>query len=166
MELRGIREVETGRRWVGRMPGGEDLTAGVVTFCREAGVHAAVFSVLGTVAAYTIGAFDPVQQVYVTESETAAFDIVACRGNVSMKGPDLFVRAHICLADVRGRVLAGRLFSETPVREAEIELLEITGPVFDRRYDSSLGLDLWPSLAPEAGVASGERPRTADGKRK
>jgi predicted DNA-binding protein with PD1-like motif len=166
MELRGIREVEAGRRWMGRMPGGEDLTAGIVAFCGETGIHTAVFSVMGTVAAYTIGAFDPVQQVYVTENETAAFDIVACRGNVSTKDSGLFVRAHICLADVRGRVVAGRLFSETPVREAEIDILEITGPVFDRRYDSSLGLDLWPPQAPGAGVANGGRPRTAGSKRK
>jgi len=96
MELRGIREVEAGRRWMGRMPGGEDLTAGIVAFCGETGIHTAVFSVMGTVAAYTIGAFDPVQQVYVTENETAAFDIVACRGNVSTKDSGLFVRAHIC----------------------------------------------------------------------
>ncbi len=150
---------------MGRLPGGEDLIAAVVAFCRQAGLHTAVFSVVGTVAAYTIGAFDPVQQVYVTENEIAPFDIAACRGNVSMKGSELSVRAHICLADAQGRVVAGRLFSETPVREAEIELLEITGPVFDRRYDSSLGLDLWPQRIPGAGAANGERPRTTGSKR-
>jgi len=165
MELGGIRQVQTGRRWMGRLPDGQDLVAAVLAFCRQAGVHTAVFSVMGTVAGYTIGAFDPVQQVYVTENEGAPFDIAACRGNVSRKGGDLFVRAHICLADTRGRVVAGRLFSDTPLLEAEIELLEMTGPVLDRRYDSSLGLELWPLRIAGTGAANGERPCTAGSKR-
>ncbi len=161
MELRGIRPVKVGRRWMGRMPDGRDLIAAIVAFCRQAGVHTAAFSVMGTVSEYTIGAFDPAQQVYVTENEKAPFDIAACRGNVSRKGRGLFVRAHICLADARGRVVAGRLFSPTRLLEAEIDMLEITAPVFDRHYDSSLGLDLWPQQIPETGTANSQEPWTA-----
>ncbi len=161
MELCGIRPVEVGRRWMERLPDGRDLIAAIVAFCRQAGVHTAAFSVMGTVSEYTIGAFDPAQQVYVTENEKAPFDIAACRGNVSRKGSGLFVRTHVCLADARGRVVAGRLFSPTRLREAEIDMLEITAPVFDRHYDSSLGLDLWPQRIPETGTANGEEPRTA-----
>ena len=160
MELGGIRQVEAGRRWMGRLPEGQDLVAAVLAFCRQAGVHTAAFSVMGTVAGYTIGAFDPAQQVYVTENEEAPFDIAACRGNVSRKGQDLFVRAHICLGDIGGRVVAGRLFSPTPLLEAEMEMLEITAPVFDRHNDSSLGLDLWPRRIRENAAANGDRPQT------
>ncbi len=145
---------------MGRLPDGRDLIAAIVAFCRQAGVHTAAFSVMGTVSEYTLGAFDPDQQVHVTENENAPFDIAACRGNVSRKAGALFVRAYVCLTDIHGRVVAGRLFSPTRLREAEIDMLEITAPVFDRRYDSSLGLDLWPQRPP-TGVANGEEPRTA-----
>ncbi|MBU0987168.1 MAG: DUF296 domain-containing protein [Proteobacteria bacterium] len=136
-------EFKPGRRFMGRLPYGRDLLTALKDFCMEASIHMATFSLIGAVSSITIGAYDPKQQVYVTHTQEAFFEIVNCTGNVSFKDGEPFVHAHILLADEQGKTTGGHLFSDTMLFAGEIDLLELLGKPLERVYDRTTGLMLW-----------------------
>lgn len=138
-----IREFNTGRRLVGALKKGADLIGAVERFCRAASVRTARFSVWGAVSGFTVGVYDPTQQVYVTHSETAPREVVSCTGTVSQEDGRPAVHARIILADAEGGLTGGRLFSDTRIFAAEIVLDELLGPPLERGYDSDTGMMLW-----------------------
>lgn len=136
-------EFKSGRRFVGRLPRGKDLIKSIEAFCGETAVSMATFSAIGAVTSVTLGAYDQKQQVYVTWSQDAPFEIASCTGNVSLKDGNLMVHAHIVLADMHGKTLGGHLFSDTILFAGEIDLLELTGEPMKRAFDPVTGLWLW-----------------------
>ena len=134
---------EPGRRFIGRLPHGQDLLTAIKDFCHNASVQTATFSLIGAVSSMTIGAYDQKQQVYVTFTKAAPLEIVICTGNVSLKDGEPHVHAHIVLADEHGNTLGGHLFSETILFAGEIDLQELTGTPLERAYDQTTGLMLW-----------------------
>ena len=136
-------EFTPGRRFVGRLPHGKDLFASVKYFCKESSIQTATFSIFGAVSSATIGNFDQKQHVYVTLTERSPLDILVCTGNVSLNDQDLFIHAHIVLADKRGKIVGGNLFSETIIYAGEIDLQELIGNPLERTYDETTGLLLW-----------------------
>lgn len=143
MEKTPCQQYTAGRRFMGRLPGGEDLLEALTALCLANDVTLATFSVNGAVSAATIGAYDQQQRVYVTATENRPHDLIACRGTVSPQDGSAVVQAHAVLGDGGGRLWGGRLFSPTPVFYAEIELLELIGPPLERVYDDPSGLPLW-----------------------
>lgn len=136
-------EFKSGRRFVGRLPHGKDLIKSIGAFCGETAVSMATFSAIGAVTSVTLGAYDQKQQVYVTWSQEAPFEIASCTGNVSLKDGNPMVHAHIVLADMHGKTLGGHLFSDTILFAGEIDLLELTGEPMKRAFDPVTGLWLW-----------------------
>ncbi|MBU4287459.1 MAG: DNA-binding protein [Proteobacteria bacterium] len=136
-------EFKPGRFFLGSLPYGKDLIESVEGFCKEASIQMAFFSVIGSVSSVTLGCYDQKQQVYVTFSEEAPLEIIACIGNVSVKEGSPFVHAHIVLSDEKGKITGGHLFSETIIFAGEINLQELTGKPFERAYDNKTGLMLW-----------------------
>lgn len=140
-------EFKSGRRFVGRLPRGKDLIKSIEAFCGETAVSMATFSAIGAVTSVTLGAYDQKQQVYVTWSQDAPFEIASCTGNVSLKDGNLMVHAHIVLADMHGKTLGGHLFSDTILFAGEIDLLELTGEPMKRAFDPVTGLWLWGRMS-------------------
>ncbi|MBU2522326.1 MAG: DNA-binding protein [Proteobacteria bacterium] len=138
-----LSEFKLGRFFLGSLPYGKDLIESVEDFCKEASIQMAVFSAIGSVSSVTLGCYDQKQQVYVTFSEEAPLEIIACIGNVSVKEGSPFVHAHIVLSDEKGKITGGHLFSETIIFAGEINLQELTGKPFERAYDNKTGLMLW-----------------------
>jgi len=103
----------------------------------------ATFSMIGAVSSATIGAYDQKQQVYITFTEKAPFEILSCIGNISLKDGKPFVHAHILLGDEKGKTIGGHLFSEPLIFAGEIEIQELKGKPMERAYDSTTGLMLW-----------------------
>jgi uncharacterized protein len=101
------------------------------------------FSVIGAVSSATLGTYDQTQHVYVTFTENVPMEIVTCAGNVSLKGKTPAIQSHIVLADERGKIIGGHLFSETILFAGEIDLQEMTGKPLERVYDDKTGLMLW-----------------------
>ena len=134
---------EPGRRFIGRLPHGQDLLTTIKDFCQNASIRTATFSLIGAVSSMTIGAYDQKQQVYVTFTKAAPLEIVICTGNVSLKDGEPHVHAHIVFADEHGHTFGGHLFSETILFAGEIELQELTGTPLERAYDQTTGLMLW-----------------------
>lgn len=143
MEADCCRQFNLGRRILGRLPHGEDLITFIELYCRHAAIQTASFSVIGSVSSCTLGVFDQTQQVYVTSKEKEPFEITACTGNVSLKDGDPIVKAHAVLGNAKGKIIGGRLFSETLVFEGEIDLQELIGDPLTRSYDQKTGLMLW-----------------------
>lgn len=137
------RQFSLGRHFLGRLPQGGDLTRSIEIFCRHAAIQTASFSVIGSVSSCTLGVFDQTQQVYVTFKETEPFEIAACTGNVSLKDGNPIVKAHAVLGNEKGKIIGGRIFSETLVFGGEIDLQELIGDPLTRSYDQETGLMLW-----------------------
>jgi len=136
-------QFKTGRRFIGRLPHGQDLIRSIEDFCKEVSIQMATFTVIGAVSSVTLGSYDQKQQVYVTYSKEAPFEILNCIGNISLKDGIPAVHAHIVLADMHGKTSGGHLFSETMLFAGEIDLLELTGIPMERAYDDITGLMLW-----------------------
>jgi predicted DNA-binding protein with PD1-like motif len=139
-----------GRRFMADLPRQADLMEALEHFCRTYAVQAGVFSVIGALTSATIGAFDQKQQVYVTHQEVSHLEIVSCMGNISMENGQLCLKAHAMLADCEGHVTGGRLFSESPIFYAELDLQEFIGQPMVRAYDPLTGLQLWSRGASNA----------------
>ncbi len=140
-------ELKSGRRFMGRLPHGQDLIKSIEAFCGETAVAMATFSAIGAVTSVTMGAYDQKQQVYVTYTKEAPLEIVSCTGNISLKNGNPVVHAHILLADMHGKTIGGHLFSETIIYAGEIDLLELVGKPLERAYDTTTGLMLWKGLS-------------------
>jgi predicted DNA-binding protein with PD1-like motif len=131
-----------GRRFLGRLPRGGDLNRCIEIFCQRAAIQTASFSVIGSVSSCTLGVFDQSQQVYVTIKETEPFELAACTGNVSLEDGNPIVRAHAVLGNEKGKIIGGRIFSETLVFGGELDLQELIGDPLTRSYDQETGLML------------------------
>jgi len=150
------RAFKPGRRFLAGLPHNEDLIRSIETFCREASVQMATFSLIGSVRSFTIGGYDQKQQVYVTFTEQEPREIIACTGNVSLKDGNPVVHAHIALSDDQGNTLGGHLFSDTILFAGEIDLQELEGSPLGRAYDTKTGLMLWKQATNE-GEKNGDK---------
>ena len=140
-------QFKPGRRFIGRLPHGQDLITSIEDFCKESSIQLATFAIIGAVSSVTMGAYDQKQQVYVTFTEEAPLEIVTCIGNVSLMDGSPVVHAHIILGDKDGKITGGHLFSETILFAGEIDLQELTGKPLERGYDDTTGLMLWQGIA-------------------
>jgi len=136
-------EFKLGRRFVGRLPHGKDLITSIEDFCKASSIQMATFSVIGAVSSATLGAYDQKQQVYATFTQEEPLEVVTCTGNISLMDENPVVHAHIVLANLEGKTMAGHLFSETILYAGEIDLQELTGKPLKRAYDDTTGLMLW-----------------------
>jgi predicted DNA-binding protein with PD1-like motif len=143
MEMIAYSTFNSGRCMLGRLPHGSDLITTIEAFCVENSIQMAVFNVIGAVKSATLGSYDQNQQVYVTYKKEEALEIVNCTGNISLKGARVTVHAHAVLADIDGRTIGGRVFSETLVYAGEIYIRELLGEPLEREYDDITGLSLW-----------------------
>lgn len=135
-----VSEHSTGRRFLGRIPFGEDIVTFLERFCGLRSIRAATICLCGQVSTYTFGAFDQEQKVFVTQTEHAAAEIVSGSGNILLKSGKPFVCLSAVLSTPRGEVFGGRLFPATVSFSVEFSLLEITGDVPFRTYDEETGL--------------------------
>jgi predicted DNA-binding protein with PD1-like motif len=136
-------EFKLGRRLLGRLPHGKDMITSIENFCAASDIQTATFSIIGAVSSATLGVYDQKQHVYVTFIENAAMEILTCIGNVSLKDKTPVIQSHIVLADEHGKIIGGRLFSETIIFAGEIDLQEMTGKPLERVYDDKTGLMPW-----------------------
>jgi predicted DNA-binding protein with PD1-like motif len=79
----------------------------------------------------------------VTCREETPFELVACSGNVCPENGRPFVQAHGVLTNEHGKIIAGRLFSDTILLAGELDLQELKGKALQRAYDHETGLLLW-----------------------
>ncbi|MFH1645728.1 MAG: PPC domain-containing DNA-binding protein [Candidatus Omnitrophota bacterium] len=137
-------QVTTGRKFIGRFGHKKDLLAEISDFCKKENVRLGVFSVIGALTNVNMGFYDQELKKY-TEciSLDKKLEISSCIGNVSLKDNEIFVHAHIALADHEGRAFGGHLMPGSAIFAAEFYIQELEGNDLVRKDDPETGLSLW-----------------------
>jgi uncharacterized protein len=134
---------ETGKIILERLPHDSDLLAAMTELARRDDIKLGSISAIGAVKRARIGFYDQTKREYRERDIVEPMEISSCLGNISMKDGEIFVHAHVTLADREGRVMGGHLCSGTIVFAAECRITELKGESLDRGYDETTGLSLW-----------------------
>ncbi len=136
--------VKAGRKYIGRFGFGRDLLGELEGFCRTERIAVGVFTVIGALTRVRLGYYDRKAKKYVSCVQLSdVLEITSCTGNISMSGQDVFVHAHITLADHQGKCTGGHLMSGSRIFAAEYDIQELTGGKLHRVPDKETGLRLW-----------------------
>ena len=133
-----------GRTFIGRFQCGDDLLGSLTELCKKENIRAGVFSLIGAVQNAKLGYYDQAEKKYTGCVElNEKLEVVSCTGNISLKDGEIFVHAHIGLADNQGKAYGGHLMPGTIIFAAEYYIQELTGVTLERVKDMVTGLPLW-----------------------
>jgi len=137
-------EPEYGRAFIGRFESGKDLLEELNAFCKKENIRLGVFNLIGAVRNAKLGYYDQEKKQYTGCVElNKKLEIASCTGNISIKDGEIFVHAHITLADMEGKAFGGHLMPGTEIFAAEFFVQELIGQVLVRAKDEITGLPLW-----------------------
>lgn len=138
-------KVKEGRSFIGRFSHKADLLSAITEFCKQNKISLGTFSIIGALTNAKLGYYDQDKKQY-TEciSIDKKLEISSCVGNVSLKDSEIFVHAHITLADHNGNCYGGHLMPGACVFAAEYHIKELIGGELKRGQDPETGLSLWP----------------------
>ncbi|MFA5088433.1 MAG: PPC domain-containing DNA-binding protein [Candidatus Omnitrophota bacterium] len=136
--------VKEGRMFIGRFAYRADLLGSLTDFCKKEKIRLGVFSVIGAVSGAKLGYYHQQEKRY-TEcvSLSKTLEIVSCVGNISLKDSEIFIHAHITLADHQGQCYGGHLMPGAEIFAAEYWIRELTGGELHRQHDPETKLSLW-----------------------
>lgn len=138
-----LREVESGRGYMGKLTHGADLLEELNQACAERGVQLGRVEALGAVQKARIGFYDQESREYEFHTIDRPLEILKVAGNVSLKDGEPMVHAHITLADREGNAYGGHLAPGTVVFACEYIIQRLEGEPYERGYDEETGLPLW-----------------------
>ena len=125
------------------LPHDSDLLGAITDLARENNIEVGTIMAIGAVKKARIGYYDQSAREYREQDIEEPMEISSCLGNISLKDGEIFVHAHINLADREGRVMGGHLCAGTIVFAAECRITELKGESLKRSYDDITGLSLW-----------------------
>ena len=134
---------ETGKVVMAGLPHDSDLLGAITDLARENNIEVGTIMAIGAVKKARIGYYDQKTWEYREQDIEEPMEISSCLGNISLKDGEIFVHAHINLADREGRVMGGHLCAGTIVFAAECRITELKGESLKRSYDDIIGLSLW-----------------------
>lgn len=133
-----------GRTFIGRFEYGDDLLESLNEFCRKQKIKSGFFNLIGAVQNAKMGYYSQQEKKYTGCVElNKKLEIASCMGNISIKEGEIFVHAHIVLADYKGRAFGGHVMPGTKVFAAEFVVNEIKSGKLVRVKDPVTGLPLW-----------------------
>ncbi|MBU0469007.1 MAG: DUF296 domain-containing protein [Candidatus Omnitrophica bacterium] len=137
-------EVKKGRAFIGRFDNKADLLGSLISFCKKENILLGTFTIIGALSAAKMGYYKQDEQQYVECLDLdKKLEITSCVGNVSLKNGEVFVHAHIALADHSGHCYGGHLMPGSTIFAVEYYIEELIGSEFNRSYDEETGLSLW-----------------------
>ena len=137
-------QVDKGRTFIGRFQFKADLLASIAELCKKENIRLGTFSVIGAVNGVKLGYYKQDVKKYVDcVSLDKTLEITSCIGNISLKDSEVFVHAHITLADHEGRCYGGHLMPGSSIFAAEYSITELLGGELHRKHDPDTGLNLW-----------------------
>lgn len=137
-------QINEARIFVGRFKLRSDLLMSLTEFCKEENIKLGVFFVIGALTNAKLGYYDHDAKEYVEcVGLEKKLEITSCIGNISLKDVEIFVHAHITLADHKGYCYGGHLMPGSIIFAAEYYIKELAGGELERRYDPETGLSLW-----------------------
>ena len=139
-------QIQEGRVFIGRFKGKADLLAELTELCKKENVKLGVFSVIGALTCAKLGYYNQAAKKFTDcVSLDKKLEITSCTGNISLLNSEIFVHAHITLADHEGTAYGGHLMPGSKIFAAEYYIKELTGTTLERTHDSETGLNLWKS---------------------
>jgi len=134
---------DTGKVILERLPHGSDLLEAITDLARKNDVETGTVIAIGAVKRARIGFYDQITREYRERDIMEPMEITSCLGNISTKDGEIFVHAHVNLADREGQVVGGHLCPGTLIFAAECRISELRGDYLERGYDETTGLSLW-----------------------
>ncbi|MDP8235413.1 MAG: DNA-binding protein [Candidatus Erginobacter occultus] len=134
---------ESGRIIIRRLPHNGDLVNEITELARREGITTGTVSAIGAVKRARIGYYDQDARLYRERDLEEPREICSCLGNISLKEGEVFVHAHVVLADGEGKTAGGHLCPGTIIFAAECRIEELRGCPLERGYDDETGLALW-----------------------
>lgn len=138
-----IEQYTLGRLFLGRLEHGADLLQELTSLCKSRNIQMGTLQVIGAVQRACIGFYQQKARRYQQITLPAPAEITCCPGNISSKDGEIFVHAHLSLADEQGNVRGGHLMPGTTIFAAEFQIQELQGQILHRSEDSVTGLSLW-----------------------
>jgi len=137
-------QTQQGRLFIGRFKDGGDLLAELTGLCKKEGIRLGVFSVIGALTGAKLGYYKQDEKKYTDcVSLDKKLEIASCTGNISLLNSEIFVHAHIVLADHSGKTYGGHLMPGATIFAAEYYVRELKGTPLERTRDPETGLNLW-----------------------
>ncbi len=137
-------QVNEKRTFIGRFSSNADLLSSLTGLCKEENIRLGVFTVIGALKCAKLGYYDQAAKRYVTNVELdKKLEITSCIGNISLMDSEIFVHAHITMADREGKCFGGHLMPGATIFAAEYHIKELIGAELSRKPDPDTGLSLW-----------------------
>jgi uncharacterized protein len=137
-------EAKEGRTFIGRFDAKADLLDSLTSLCKQENIRLGTFSVIGALENVKLGYYKQDEKKYVKCLDiTKKLEIASCIGNISLLDGEIFVHAHITVADHQGQTVAGHLMADSRIFAAEYHIQELTGIELKRKFDQETGLNLW-----------------------
>jgi len=137
-------KVSVGRSFIGRFKYKSDLLDSLTEICKKENIRLGVFSVIGALTSAKLGYYDQENQKYTSCVELdKKLEITSCTGNISLMDNEVFIHAHITLADHKGECFGGHLMPGSVIFAAEYYIKELKGRELKRVKDTKTGLSLW-----------------------
>jgi len=137
-------QLQEGRVFIGRFGAKRDLLEELTGLCKKENIRLGVFSVIGAVTSAKLGYYKQDEKKYADcVSLDKKLEIASCTGNISLLDSEIFVHAHITLADHDGTAYGGHLMPGSKIFAAEYYVKELKGAVLERARDPETGLNLW-----------------------
>lgn len=137
-------KVDEGRVFIGRFQFKADLLHSITEKCKSENIRLGTFSVIGALVSARLGYYNQDEKQYVECVHLdKKLEVTSCIGNISLHEAQIFVHAHITLADHRGNCFGGHLMPGSMIFAAEYSIQELTGVSLERKPDSATGLRLW-----------------------
>lgn len=139
MEVQGA----PGRLWMGRFEHGADLLESFQVLGRREHVRLALFHAIGAVQQAHVACYQQQKKQYHSIHLDQPLELIACHGNLSLKGEDIVAHAHVVFSDETGRAFGGHLLAGTPIFACEYTVQELSDATLRRGFDEVTGLPLW-----------------------
>lgn len=137
----GFVKLDVGGNYFVKVEHDADLVKFVTEFSTENNIEVGSFTAVGALKSAKLGFYDQKKHEYLEVKQPFPCEIASCIGNISLKNGEVFVHAHVVLADEKGGIRAGHLLEEK-VFAAEVHIAEFLGEL-ERDYDKVTGLSMW-----------------------
>jgi len=120
---------------------GADLIEEIKAICKEEKIKAGWFNAVGALKKLSVAFYDQNKKKYSKRIIPSPCEITSCMGNISLLDGEIFVHAHINVADELSRVSGGHLL-ESEIFAAEACIFP-SDEILEREFDSVTKLKLW-----------------------
>lgn len=119
----------------------EELTSGLIDFCKQKEIKGASFTALGAAKKLTISFYNLPDKTYEDHDVIENTEIVSVTGNVAMMDGQIAIHAHGVFAKQDLATIGGHIKKLVVYATCEVTLWKLSGTI-ERTYDDETGLNL------------------------